>query len=81
MTRIMREGKPLRIQWGWFHVECMKAAVVAETGSDTVLVSTGRYEVKEPHGFRDATDGEVFDLWPGDVLEMWYQHSSGMRAD
>lgn len=86
-TRIVRDGEPVKLEfgWGWWHVQVMKEVAVAETfhlerAEDytveqwhfTALYRTGRQVVlRDDWEFEDTSDGEIFRLHPGDVLEMW----------
>lgn len=75
-TQIKDEtGKPLTLNWGWWHVTCMMEAAKAEAGVDdfqkTELWDKGEITLKNRHGYEDPSDGERLELKPGYTLSMW----------
>jgi hypothetical protein len=104
-TQVRRNGEPLTIRWGGFHVACMVLAAAVDSGQgpwdvntweditgldirDPVVITPrdvfalenygpvaatplghDSYVLKDgPYHFIDSTDGEEFDLLPGDEL-------------
>lgn len=62
--------------WGWWHVERMAEVIVAERNLDPAtpileVLSVCPYTVRAEHTFTDRSDGEVFVLTPGVVLNAW----------
>lgn len=105
-TEILRDGKPLPIRWGQFHVAAMVLAATFDSGQGpyednrpeiivgegyspdvpigiprsiafqltsygaiaTTPLNDGEYTLKAGYTFADASDGEIFELKPGDTL-------------
>lgn len=67
-TQIIRNGEPLALRWGWWHVQVMLETAELE-GVD--LRKKGSHTVKEAITWEDPADGEVLPLLPGDVLTMY----------
>lgn len=67
-TQIVRDGQPLALRWGWWHVNCMDTAAEAEGGN----LSRENVTLTREHTFTDPEDGEVLAPLPGDVLT-WFR--------
>ena len=76
MTRIVRDGEPLAMPygWGWWHVSVMQHVSEQETGAEwpnTPLGESGRQALANAYTYEDPSDGEILELRVGDELEMW----------
>jgi hypothetical protein len=76
--------------FGWWHIEVFRATAMCETFPDfdpmtvdtsdrehfnqTDLYTKGRQVITRLWKWRDPSDGEVFILRPGEVIEMWYSN-------
>jgi hypothetical protein len=65
-TAVIRDGEPLKIRWGQFHVAAMVIACAVDSGKGPYLENTVEYvygkpleDLKEPMGINP---GEVFRL-------------------
>lgn len=103
-TQIIRNGEPLVLRWGSFHIAAMAIAASVDKGegplsdlskiydaefasfdpfpisSQLAFILTdygalgktplneGRYTLTKRHAFCDASDGEILELLPGDIL-------------
>lgn len=72
-TLLMRENKPVELRWGGWHVMCLQEAMIAEgepEGAPRFFMgfpnNPANYVFKENHRFVDESDGEIFEIWPGD---------------
>lgn len=79
-TQLVRDGKPVNLRWGWWHVDCLRTAVMNEDTRMAVPIHDGRsqpfymgllnnpgtYKFRKDHTFIDETDGEVFEIKEGD---------------
>jgi hypothetical protein len=78
-TQIERDGQPLELRWGWWHVQCMQEAAILDVSKDwgieapweqTPLYLKGVQMLHNGVTFEDPSDGEILELKPGDVLHM-----------
>lgn len=67
-TQIVRDGAPIPLAWGFWHVTVMQRAADAE-GVD--IIKTGYHVMKNDATYEDPFDGEVLALKAGDQLKMW----------
>jgi hypothetical protein len=84
-TQIIRDGKPVLLRWGMWHVNCLYDAAALEDSRVVVKLKDGRseffymgfpnhpatYVFRKYHRFVDETDGEVFEIFPGDQYSAW----------
>lgn len=73
-TQIIRNGEPLALRWGGWHLSVMQDAAVQDSHvewAETPLHETGRQVLTHDYSYIDHTDGEVLDLLAGDELVMW----------
>lgn len=75
-TAIVRNGQPLRLRWGWWHVQVMAEQSALDTGVTydpcrmfDAPVFSGPHTVTTERTFQDPSDGEVLTFLPGDVLQ------------
>lgn len=69
---------PRPIRWGWWHLLVLSdlARREGEMPEDLPILEVwswngGTHEVQHETWYRDPSDGEVFDLHPGDQIEVW----------
>ena len=74
-TTLERNGTPLPLRWGGWHLECLWLAMVAEVGEEALAYprtwagspNSEPYTLTAAHTFTDPDDGEVLVIRPGDV--------------
>lgn len=77
-TRLERSGHDVKLKWGYFHLESLSASMKdeglptkrPEDGSNYIYCgfpNDCRYTFKDYHEFTDPVDGEVFQIFPGDI--------------
>jgi hypothetical protein len=69
-TAIVRDGQPLPLRFGGWHLQCMLDVVEIETGTKNPLGALP-YTATAEHTFTDPADGEVLTIKPGDRLDAW----------
>lgn len=65
--QIVRDGEPLKLRWGFWHLDCISSALRVEGKT----LNDYDYVLTEEHEFTDETDGEVLKLLPGDRIQAW----------
>jgi hypothetical protein len=74
-TQISRDGEIRLIRWGYFHLEALKRAILAEKPDQKMFLYWPEREREwtftQEHSFKDADDGEIFDILPGDTYKFW----------
>lgn len=69
-TQIVRNGEPIKLRWGWWHLIQMHKAADAEGKLDE-LKQTGTTTLNTQHTYIDPADNEVLQFRPGDELREW----------
>lgn len=84
-TQIVRNGEAISLRWGWWHIEKLYEAAGNEDSRVIVKRKDGESEMfhmmfpnhpstftfRKYHKFVDESDGEVFEIFPGDEYSAW----------
>jgi hypothetical protein len=86
-TELIRDGQAVKMPhgWGMWHCYCLFDAASKEDSRVVVKKNDGSsemffgywpnnpssYTYKKHHRYIDETDGEVFDIFPGDIYSAW----------
>ena len=62
---------PRQLRWGGWHLSVLRAAIISEGGAWAEAFDPG-WTFRSEHRFVDESDGEVFELHPGDTFAWWW---------
>ncbi len=76
-TYLLRDGEPVTLRWGWWHIDCLWRAMCDEVGEEALAYprtymgfpNSEPFTFAAEHTFTDPSDGEVFVILPGDVYD------------
>ncbi len=74
-TQITRDGELRMLRWGDFHLLALSKAIEAEAPEEEMWifwpVNKFEWTFTDEHLYKDVTDGELFEILPGDVYKFW----------